>query len=111
MTSHCCAHHSATSSVCQTLDEMAFERGLWSAALNNEIDRVSKLLADGKDVNGLDSAGYTALVCTLLPFRPNTELKLIASLLGSMIAYSVFYEVDVLVGMSACGSYYTSIPY
>ena len=61
MTSHCCEHHAA-SSVCQTLDEMEFERGLWSAALNGEMDRVKKLIADGRDPNGLDSSGYTALV-------------------------------------------------
>lgn len=49
------------SSVAQTLSEMDFERGIWSAALFNEIDRVTKLLDDGTDPNVADNAGYTAL--------------------------------------------------
>ena len=51
-----------SSGVSQTLDEMDFERGLWSAALNCEVDRVKKLINQGKDVNLPDSSGYLALV-------------------------------------------------
>ncbi|RZF44266.1 hypothetical protein LSTR_LSTR006816 [Laodelphax striatellus] len=56
----CCAH--APTSTAQTLDEMDFERGIWSAALDGDLDRVLKLLSSGaRCVNALDAAGYTAL--------------------------------------------------
>ncbi|KAI5704951.1 hypothetical protein M8J76_013264 [Diaphorina citri] len=48
-------------STAQTLSELDFERGIWSAALFNEIDRVTKLLDQGVDPNTPDNAGYTAL--------------------------------------------------
>ncbi|KAL5005536.1 hypothetical protein ScPMuIL_018992 [Solemya velum] len=73
---HSCGGHQAVPSVSQTLDEMEFERGIWSAALNDDVDGVVRQLDKGIDVNTTDSAGYTALhyssrsgfnsVCTLL---------------------------------------------
>ncbi|XP_039279932.1 ankyrin repeat domain-containing protein 39 isoform X2 [Nilaparvata lugens] len=56
----CCAH--AQSSTAQTLDEMDFERGVWSAALDGDEDRVRRLLRGGVwGVDELDKAGYTPL--------------------------------------------------
>ncbi|KAI5622063.1 ankyrin repeat domain-containing protein 39, partial [Silurus asotus] len=56
----CSAHHS-TPSVHQTLDEMDFERGIWSAALDGNLERVRAFLKKGTDPNTKDQAGYTAL--------------------------------------------------
>ena len=47
----------------QSLTEMDFERGVWSAAADGELDRVRKFLDKGGDCNIGDSSGYTALVC------------------------------------------------
>lgn len=59
---HCCSHHHSTvPSVTQTLDELDFERGVWSQALNGEYDRVLKYLNKGGDPNARDSSTYTAL--------------------------------------------------
>ena len=65
---HQCDHvcQVSTSSVCQTLDEMEFERGVWSAAMNGEIQKVDTYLQNGGDANVLDTSGYTALVSTLI---------------------------------------------
>lgn len=61
--SHCHSHdcHSGASSVCQTLDELDFERGLWFAAQYGELERVRKLVFQGTCVDVRDHAGYTAL--------------------------------------------------
>nr|XP_020635873.1 ankyrin repeat domain-containing protein 39 [Pogona vitticeps]XP_020635874.1 ankyrin repeat domain-containing protein 39 [Pogona vitticeps]XP_020635875.1 ankyrin repeat domain-containing protein 39 [Pogona vitticeps]XP_020635877.1 ankyrin repeat domain-containing protein 39 [Pogona vitticeps]XP_020635878.1 ankyrin repeat domain-containing protein 39 [Pogona vitticeps] len=58
----CCSHHSvAVPSVHQTLDEMDFERGIWCAALNGDLERVkSQILRHGKPSEP-DAFGYTAL--------------------------------------------------
>lgn len=82
-----CACASANSSVCQTLSEMDWERGLWNAgksnqslhfklrynpddlnsfpAFNGEQERVQMLIDKAKNakdvVTALDNAGYTAL--------------------------------------------------
>ena len=64
--SYSCCEHAHSSSVNQTLDEMDFERGVWSAALNGELDKVCKYLNTGGDPNARDSSGYTALVSNLL---------------------------------------------
>lgn len=58
---HDCHHRIAVSSSHQTLDEMDFERGIWSAALEGNIARVRQLLASGTNVDSIDMAGYTAL--------------------------------------------------
>ncbi|XP_068167161.1 ankyrin repeat domain-containing protein 39 isoform X2 [Antennarius striatus] len=56
----CCSHH-ASASVHQTLNEMDFERGIWSAALEGDLTRVTALVQKGTDPNLRDSSGYTAL--------------------------------------------------
>lgn len=40
---------------------MEFERGIWYAAQTGDLERVQKLLSDGRCVNAADQAGYTAL--------------------------------------------------
>uniref|UniRef100_A0A4W2CX09 Ankyrin repeat domain-containing protein 23 n=1 Tax=Bos indicus x Bos taurus TaxID=30522 RepID=A0A4W2CX09_BOBOX len=57
----CCSHPSAAPGVQQTLDEMDFERGIWSAALNGDLGRVKYLIQKAVDPSQPDSAGYTAL--------------------------------------------------
>ncbi|RXM94155.1 BTB/POZ domain-containing protein KCTD9 [Acipenser ruthenus] len=62
----CCSHGSAAPhSVQQTLDEMDFERGIWSAAVDGDLDRVRTFLLKGTDPNTVDRAGYTALGANL----------------------------------------------
>ncbi|KAM6954623.1 ankyrin repeat domain-containing protein 39 [Aplochiton taeniatus] len=56
----CCSHQVAPS-VCQTLDEMDFERGIWSAAMDGDLERVMSLVHKGTDPNQKDSSRYTAL--------------------------------------------------
>lgn len=51
-------HHGST---VQSLSELDFERGLWSAALNNDCDRIERLINQGHDPDERDSSGYTAL--------------------------------------------------
>ncbi|XP_038152546.1 ankyrin repeat domain-containing protein 39 [Cyprinodon tularosa] len=59
---HCsCCSYPVSSSVHQTLEEMDFERGIWSAAMDGDLLRVRQLLQKGTDANSRDSAGYTAL--------------------------------------------------
>lgn len=72
----CCSHPASSAGVQQSLQEMDFERGIWSAAMDGDLDRVTSLLRKGSDPNLRDSAGYTALhyasrsghlhVCTFL---------------------------------------------
>ncbi|XP_021477117.2 ankyrin repeat domain-containing protein 39 isoform X2 [Oncorhynchus mykiss] len=57
----CCSHQLASPSAHQTLDEMDFERGIWSAAMDGDLERVKSLLKKGTDPNLRDSANYTAL--------------------------------------------------
>ncbi|XP_054758776.2 ankyrin repeat domain-containing protein 39-like [Lytechinus pictus] len=57
----CCTHPSPTPSLTQTLDEMDWDRGIWSAALCGDLSRVEKLLSSGCSVNSVDKSGYTAL--------------------------------------------------
>ena len=55
------------SSLCVWLaQELEFERGIWSAAMDGETERVKKFLARGLDPSSIDSAGYTALVISSL---------------------------------------------
>lgn len=49
----------------QTLSEMDFERGIWSAALNGETEKVQNYLDRNCNPNALDTFGYTALVMLL----------------------------------------------
>ncbi|XP_065345629.1 ankyrin repeat domain-containing protein 39-like [Cloeon dipterum] len=66
MSSHhqhnCLDHAPAHSSVQQSLDELNFERGIWPAALDGDLKKVTELL--NKQVSWVhrpDNAGYTAL--------------------------------------------------
>ncbi|XP_014681617.1 PREDICTED: ankyrin repeat domain-containing protein 39-like [Priapulus caudatus] len=59
--SHCSTHQMPNPSVMQTMPEMEFERGVWSAALSGEVGKVNNYLAKGGDANAVDSSGYTAL--------------------------------------------------
>ena len=59
----CCGHTPATTSLHQTIDELEFERGIWTAALNNDMDRLNLLINKNLyNVNKPDNHGYTALV-------------------------------------------------
>ncbi|XP_064428642.1 ankyrin repeat domain-containing protein 39 isoform X3 [Mirounga angustirostris] len=57
----CCSWPGSASSVQQTLDEMDFDRGIWSAALNGDLGRVKYFIQKAADPSQPDSAGYTAL--------------------------------------------------
>uniref|UniRef100_A0A3Q3WPG7 Uncharacterized protein n=1 Tax=Mola mola TaxID=94237 RepID=A0A3Q3WPG7_MOLML len=57
----CCSHRASAPSVQQTMDEMDFERGIWSAAMDGDLQRATALVQKGADPNRSDSAGYTAL--------------------------------------------------
>ncbi|KAL4220431.1 Ankyrin repeat domain-containing protein 39 [Mactra antiquata] len=56
-----CCHNSSTPSVQQTLDELDFTRGIWSAALDGCYDDVEACLRKQIAVDATDSSGYTAL--------------------------------------------------
>lgn len=62
-----CHQHSCTcqvggsSNVHQTLDELEFERGIWSAAQTGDVKRIEQLIAKGTHPNQTDKSGYTAL--------------------------------------------------
>ncbi|XP_064394751.1 ankyrin repeat domain-containing protein 39-like [Halichondria panicea] len=58
---HSCACALQSSGVEQSLQELEFERGIWSAALDGDIVRLRGLLSSGVSPTVLDSAGYTAL--------------------------------------------------
>ncbi|XP_047987305.1 ankyrin repeat domain-containing protein 39 [Leguminivora glycinivorella] len=55
----------ANKSVCQTLSEMEWERGIWNAAFNGDKEKVNMLIQKAKNarefVNMPDNSGYTAL--------------------------------------------------
>ncbi|XP_061449103.1 ankyrin repeat domain-containing protein 39 isoform X2 [Rhineura floridana] len=57
----CCSHQMAVPSVHQTLDEMEFERGIWCAALNGDLERVKKKVLSHSNPSDPDPFGYTAL--------------------------------------------------
>ncbi|CAL9708592.1 unnamed protein product [Knipowitschia caucasica] len=57
----CCTHSVTSSNVYQSLSEMDFERGIWSAAMEGDLERVNILIQKGSHPNMKDSAGYTAL--------------------------------------------------
>ncbi|XP_055545797.1 ankyrin repeat domain-containing protein 39 [Wyeomyia smithii] len=44
----------------QSLDELEFERGIWTAAIENDEDKLRTLIAKGH-LNDKDNSGYTAL--------------------------------------------------
>lgn len=57
----CSSCQVTVTSTTQTLTELDFERGIWSAALNGEVDKIQKYLNSGGDPRLIDSSGYTAL--------------------------------------------------
>ncbi|XP_048378989.1 ankyrin repeat domain-containing protein 39 isoform X4 [Stegostoma tigrinum] len=58
----CCSHGSSVPiSVHQTLEEMDFDRGIWSAASSGDFSRVRMFLEKGTDPSLPDLSGYTAL--------------------------------------------------
>ncbi len=61
---HQCSHKEftlITNTATQKLEEVDFERGLWSAAINGDVARTGELLRKGIDPNILDASGYTPL--------------------------------------------------
>ena len=58
----------STGAYSQNLDEMDFTRGIWSAAMNGEVEQVQKHL-DKNCPDVLDSSGYTALVIFISYWR------------------------------------------
>nr|XP_060643176.1 ankyrin repeat domain-containing protein 39 [Anolis sagrei ordinatus]XP_060643177.1 ankyrin repeat domain-containing protein 39 [Anolis sagrei ordinatus]XP_060643178.1 ankyrin repeat domain-containing protein 39 [Anolis sagrei ordinatus] len=57
----CCSHRMAVPSVHQTLDEMDFERGIWCAALNGDLEKVKRHVLNHGNPSEPDAFGYTAL--------------------------------------------------
>jgi len=53
-----CLQHSSETQ--QSLSELEFERGIWNAAIYNEVDRIKYFISNGK-TNERDNFGYTAL--------------------------------------------------
>ena len=61
--SDACAHSSTVTSLHQTIDELEFERGIWTAAIDNDMGRLQLLISRNQaNVNRPDNHGYTALV-------------------------------------------------
>ena len=62
--SHNCHHNLTNPSVHQTLDELDFERGIWSSSLAGDFDDVLRKLksTNGSIVNDQDKSGFSALV-------------------------------------------------
>ena len=52
----CCSGGSDSGGTRQTLDEMAFERGIWTAAINNDVPRIKHILTSRgrEEVNARD---------------------------------------------------------
>ena len=61
---HDCSQHggAGVGGVFQTLKEMDFERGPWTAAADGDVEAITKYLNKGGEPNVTDSSGYTPLV-------------------------------------------------
>ena len=59
---HVCDCSSKPSLYTQSLTEMDFERGIWQAALDNNVKRITTILDKGGNPDARDGSGYTALV-------------------------------------------------
>ena len=70
-----CGCSSKSSTYAQSLSEIDFERGIWQATLDGEVNRVRKLLDKGTDPNSRDGSGYTALVNHVLKRRSITSFN------------------------------------
>lgn len=59
----CCQNaHASSGSTFQTLTEMEFERGIWTAALEGDLDKTRDLIRKNPDcVHARDSSEYTGL--------------------------------------------------
>lgn len=57
---HQCSCSSAPTPATQSLDELEFERGIWTAAIDNDASKVRTLIARGH-LADRDNSGYTAL--------------------------------------------------
>lgn len=55
-----CNCSSASTPATQSLDELEFERGIWTAAIDNDETKVKTLIARGH-LDDRDNSGYTAL--------------------------------------------------
>lgn len=55
----CCT--GAAPGVRETVQEMDFQRGIWSAAMDGDLRRVQRFIEKGTDPNLADNFGYTAL--------------------------------------------------
>ncbi|UJR15412.1 hypothetical protein I4U23_002359 [Adineta vaga] len=80
-TSHDCQCHLSSNinaSVYETLDELEFRRGLWSAAQQNDLDELRERLksSDCKTINRCDSSGYTPLHYSVR-FQPALACRLL----------------------------------
>ncbi|GFS50905.1 ankyrin repeat domain-containing protein 39 [Trichonephila clavipes] len=61
-THECYGHHgSYRYGVEQSLDEIAFEKGIWGTALDGNFEKLKSILDKGEDPSIPDSSGYTAL--------------------------------------------------
>ena len=58
---HVC-HSSFASPLSQNMAEMDFERGIWQAALNGNVEKLEGHLNSGTPPDKRDPSGYTALV-------------------------------------------------
>lgn len=67
----CCPSHGST---VQTFDELDFERGIWSAALDNNIDAVYKHIRKG-NVNARDRTGYTGKKFWITSTLKNSKIE------------------------------------
>ncbi|KAM3925158.1 ankyrin repeat domain-containing protein 39 [Leptodactylus fuscus] len=56
-----CCTGGATQGVRETVQEMDFQRGIWSAAMDGDLERVQRFIQKGTDANLADNFGYTAL--------------------------------------------------
>ncbi|KPI93807.1 Ankyrin repeat domain-containing protein 39 [Papilio xuthus] len=60
-----CSVKNTNNSVCQTISEMDWERGLWNAAFSGDEEKVSMLINKAREareiVNTVDNAGYSPL--------------------------------------------------
>lgn len=62
-----CVGKSSYQSVQQTLDELDFSRGIWTAALDGSLEEATTFIErKGVHPDSVDSSGYTALVIYLL---------------------------------------------
>ena len=61
---HDCSSHGGggVGGVFQTIKEMDFDRGPWTAAANGDLEAITKYLDKGGEPNVCDSSGYTPLV-------------------------------------------------